>query len=117
MLVERNHDWTKVLMTRADVSARVLQAKRRLVLTWKVIAETLGKGSSVFYAAALPGQQALTPEEAHKASALLKLNQEETRMLAEPPDERGAVLKMPPTDSLIYRFYELVLGYGPTLKA
>ena len=37
-------------------------------------------------------------------------------MLAEPPEERGAILKMPPADPLIYRFYEIVQGYGPTLK-
>ena len=38
-------------------------------------------------------------------------------MFEEPPEERGAALKMPPTDPLIYRFYELVQGYGPTWKA
>ena len=103
-------------MTRTDVSASILEAKRRLGLTWKTVAETLGEGSPVFYTAALLGHQALTPEEAQKAGALLKLNEEQTRMLAEPPGERGAILKMPPTDPLIYRFYEMVQGYGPTLK-
>jgi cyanate lyase len=38
-------------------------------------------------------------------------------MLAEPSDDRGAGLKMPPSDPLIYRFFEIVQGYGPTLKA
>jgi cyanate lyase len=103
-------------MTRTDVSASVLAAKRRLGLTWKTIAESLGNGSPVFYTAALLGHQSLTAEEAQKARALLKLNEEETRMLAEPPDERGAMLKMPPADPLIYRLYEVVQGYGPTLK-
>jgi cyanate lyase len=103
-------------MTRTDVTASVLAAKRRLGLTWKTIAETLGKGSPVFYTAALLGHQVLTADEAQKARALLHLDEEETRMLAEPPDERGAMLKMPPSDPLIYRLFEIVQGYGPTLK-
>jgi cyanate lyase len=104
-------------MTRLNVTASVLEAKRRSGLTWKAIAEALGTGSAVFYTAALLGHQALTPEEARKAGALLKLDDAEVRMLTEPPEERGANLTMPPTDPLIYRFYELVQGYGPTLKA
>jgi cyanate lyase len=104
-------------MTRADVSTNVLEAKRRSGLTWMAIAEALGTGSPVFYTAALLGHHALTPDEARKAAALLKLGEAETLILTEPPEERGAALKMPPTDPLIYRFYELVQGYGPTLKA
>jgi cyanate lyase len=94
-----------------------LEAKRRSGLTWKAIAEALGTGSPVFYTAALLGHHALTAEEALKAGALLKLDEAEARVLAQPPEERGSVLKMPPADPLIYRFYELVQGYGPTLKA
>ncbi len=104
-------------MTRVDVSAKILEAKRRSGLTWKAIAEALGTGSPVFYTAALLGHHALTPEEARKAGALLELDEVETRILTEPPEERGATLKMPPTDPPIYRFYELLQGYGPTLKA
>lgn len=103
-------------MTRKDVSSSVLEAKRRLGLTWKSIAETLGTGSPVFYTAALLGHQTLTHEEAQTAGALLELNEEQARMLAERPEERGSDLKMPPVDPLIYRFYEIVQGYGPTLK-
>ena len=103
-------------MTRAEVTAGVLEAKRRSGLTWKAIAEALGTGSPVFYTAALLGHQALTPEEAQKAGALLKLSEAEARLLAEPPENRGGTVQMPPSDPLIYRFYELVQGYGPTLK-
>jgi cyanate lyase len=111
--------WSKVYMNmnRADVTAMVLEAKRRLGLTWKQLAHALGSGSPVFYTAALLGQQALTPEEAQKACAVLKLDEGAARMLTEPPEERGASLKMPPRDPLIYRFYEIMQGYGPTLKA
>jgi cyanate lyase len=61
-------------MNRADVTAMVLEAKRQSGLTWKQIAEALGTGSPVFYTAALLGHQALTPEEAQKAAAVLKLD-------------------------------------------
>jgi cyanate lyase len=104
-------------MNRADVTAMVWEAKRESGLTWKQIAAALGTGSPVFYTAALLGHQALTVEEAKRASVVLKLNDAAARILTEPPEERGASLKMPPSDPLIYRFYELVQGYGPTLKA
>jgi cyanate lyase len=37
--------------------------------------------------------------------------------VAEIPEERGASLKMPLSDPLIYRLYDIVQGYAPTLKA
>src|ERR1019366_4439168 len=104
-------------MTRVDVTNKIFDAKRRLGLTWKAISEAIGNGSAVFYTAALLGHQALTPDEARKACTLLELDKAAAQLLAEPPEERGATLKMPPTDPLIYRFYELVQGYGPTWKA
>jgi len=104
-------------MTRADVTASVLESKRRQGLTWKAIAEKLDMASPVFCTAALLGHHQLTPAEAGKAAALLNLTESETQILTEPPEERGASQKMPPSDPLIYRFYELVQGYGPTLKA
>jgi cyanate lyase len=104
-------------MTRADVTASVLIAKRRLGLTWKAISGTLGDASPVFYTAALLGHQMLSLEEARKAAILLELEEAAALMLAEPPEERGGLQTMPPSDPLIYRFYELVQGYGPTWKA
>ena len=104
-------------MGRDEVTDKILEAKARLGLTWKVIAERLGPASIVFYTAALQGHHTLTRDEARSAAALLELNETEERLLAEAPQERGKSLKMPPTDPLTYRFYELVQGYGPTLKA
>jgi len=51
---------------------------------------------------------------ARKAAALFGLSEVEERMLNEVPN-RGA--PMPPTDPLIYRFYELVMVNGPAWKA
>ena len=51
---------------------------------------------------------------AGKAAALFGLSPAEERMLNEVP-HRGT--PMPPTDPLIYRFYELVMVNGPAWKA
>jgi cyanate lyase len=51
---------------------------------------------------------------AKKAAQLFGLNESEERMLNEVP-MRGS--PMPPTDPLIYRFYELVMVNGPAWKA
>ena len=104
-------------MTRAEVTARILEAKRELGLSWREIADKLGNGSPVFYTAALLGHHALTPEDAARAAELLHLEEADLAILAEIPERRGASVEMPPSDPLIYRFYEIVQGYGPTLKA
>ena len=104
-------------MTRTDIATKILESKRELKLTWREIAKTLGPASPVFYTAALLGHQALAAEEARKAVELFKLDPAAATILTEPPEDRGANLKMPPSDALIYRFYEIVQGYGPTLKA
>jgi cyanate lyase len=51
---------------------------------------------------------------AKKAAELFGLTDDEERMLNEVPN-RGT--PMPPTDPLLYRFYELVMVNGPALKA
>jgi cyanate lyase len=85
-------------------------------LSWREIAKAIGPGSPVLYTAALLGQMTLTRLEAENASKLLGLNESETTMLTEPPN-RGSLTTLPPTDPLIYRFYELVQTYGTTWKA
>jgi cyanate lyase len=104
-------------MTRTDLTTKILESKRELNLTWRDIAKALGPASPVFYTAALLGHQALNAAEARKAAELLKLDPADATFLTEPPEDRGTNLKMPPSDPLIYRFYEIVQGYGPTLKA
>jgi cyanate lyase len=102
-------------MTRSDLTARILAAKHRLGLTWATIAQTLGSSSIIVYTAALLGQFPLTPEEAGKAIALLELDPADAALLIQSPN-RGEGAVMPPTDPLIYRFYELLQNYGPTWK-
>jgi cyanate lyase len=103
-------------MTREELTAKILDAKRKKALSWKQIAEAIGPGSPVLYTAALLGQMTLTKEEAARLTKLLNLDETEAVQLTEPP-YRGSLAAVPPTDALIYRFYELVQNYGTTWKA
>jgi cyanate lyase len=103
-------------MTREELTAKILDAKRRKGLSWKQIGEAIGTGSPILYTAALLGQMTLTKEETDKLTKLLDLDGTEAIQLTEPP-YRGSLPAVPPTDPLIYRFYELVQTYGTTWKA
>lgn len=100
-------------MTRADLTEKILDIKRDKDLTWAAIAAAIGGSSPFIITAALLGQMKLTKPQAQKAAELFGLNENEAKLLNEPP-MRGA--PMPPTDPLIYRFYELVMVYGSTFK-
>lgn len=102
-------------MTRSDLTAKILASKFRLGLTWATIAQTLGSSSPIIYTAAMLGQFPLTADEAQKAVTLLELDPADAALLTASPN-RGEGAVMPPTDPLIYRFYELVQNYGPTWK-
>src|SRR6516165_5236685 len=69
---------------------------------------------TILVVGALLGQMKLVKPLAKKAAALFGLSEEEERMLNEVPT-RGT--PMPPTDPLLYRFYELVMVNGPAIKA
>ena len=103
-------------MKREELTAQILDAKRKKGLSWKQIAEAIGTGSPILYTAALLGQMTLTKEETDKLTKLLDLDGTEAIQLTEPP-YRGSLPAVPPTDPLIYRFYELVQTYGTTWKA
>jgi len=103
-------------MNRADVTEAVLSAKRAKGLTWKEIAKKVDpKTSPIVITSALLGQMVLTEDQAKKAAKVLGLNAEATKILQEIP-YRGSLPPGPPTDPLIYRFYELVQVYGTTWK-
>jgi cyanate lyase len=104
------------MTVREQLTEKILASKRRLGLKWSTIAPALGSGSVVLYTAALLGQFPLTAEEAEKAVAVFDLDESDAVLLTESPN-RGEGSVMPPTDPLIYRFYELVQNYGTTWKA
>ncbi len=101
-------------MTRADLTEKLLDIKREKGWSWKHICKEIGGFSETLIVGALLGQMKLTKPQAAKAAELFGLGKAETALLNEVPT-RGTA--MPPTDPLIYRFYELVMVNGPALKA
>ena len=102
-------------MTRAELTELILAAKRKKKLSWKKICAAIGGNSPFIITAALLGQMRLEPAQAKKAAKLLGLDVEAEVLLTEVP-YRGSLPPGPPTDPLIYRFYELVQVYGTTWK-
>ena len=101
-------------MKREDLNEKILDIKREKGWTWKYITTEIGGMSEVLVVGALLGQHKLVKPLAKKAAALFGLSEVEERMLNEVP-MRGT--QMPPTDPLIYRFFELVMVNGPAWKA
>jgi cyanate lyase len=101
-------------MTRSQLTEKILDIKRENGWTWKYICEQIGGMSPTLIVGALHGQMKLVKPLAAKAAALFGLSEVEQRMLNEVP-YRGT--PMPPTDPLIYRFYEMVMVNGPAWKA
>ena len=100
-------------MKRSDLTEKILDIKREKEWKWKYICEQIGGFSDSLIVGALLGQFKLTKPQAMKAGDLFGLSKAETAMLNEVPT-RGA--EMPPTDPLIYRFYEMVMVNGPAWK-
>jgi cyanate lyase len=101
-------------MNRSDLTDKILQTKREKGWTWKHIVGEIGGMADVLVVGALLGQMKLTKPQCEKAAKLFQLSESEQRLLNEVP-MRGT--PMPPTDPLIYRFYELVMINGPAWKA
>jgi cyanate lyase len=63
----------------------------------------------------LLGQQPMTAAQAKAAGSLLDLGEDVQQALQLQPT-RGALETAVPTDPTIYRFYEVLQVYGPTIK-
>lgn len=101
-------------MTRDGLTEKILDIKRRRDLTWSDIYAHALPLSPALTVGALLGQMRLGPDAAAKVGAFLALDADEIKMLGEVPN-RGT--PMPPTDPLLYRFYELLMVNGPAWKA
>jgi cyanate lyase len=101
-------------MTKSDMTAAILEARKRLGISWADLAKAVGL-SPVFVTSACFGMNSLSQPAAEKLCATLSL----------PPDTVGAALiefphktwdKTIPTDPVVYRFYEMIHVYGDTIK-
>ena len=102
-------------MKRAELTERILDIKRERAWTWRFICDEIGGMSDVLIVGALLGQMKLVKAQAARAAELFGLSKAEQAMLNEIP-YRGTGTPMPPTDPLIYRFYEMVMINGPAWK-
>ena len=103
-------------MKREELTEKILDIKREKDWSWKHITTEIGGMSEVLVIGALLGQMKLVKPLAKKAAELFGLTDNEEKMLNEVP-YRGGGTPMPPTDPLIYRFYEMVMVNGPAWKA
>lgn len=101
-------------LTKEDVTALILRAKKAAGLTWEGIAEKI-EMSPVWTHSACMGMNAFPPAKAEAIVALLDLPAEATDVLIESPTKIWE--QTVPTDPCIYRLYEIVGVYGPTIKA
>jgi cyanate lyase len=102
------------MMTKNEAAEAVRTAKARLGVTWEQLAEAVGR-PPVWTTSALLGQQPMSAGQAAAAASLLDLDEEVQRALCLQPT-RGALESAVPTDPTIYRFYEVLQVYGPTIK-
>lgn len=102
-------------MTREQLSEKILDIKRDRNLSWREIIAAIGGLSDVLIVGALLGEMRLPEAQAARAAQFLGLAPSEQKLLSEIP-MRGRSAPMPPTDPLLYRFYELVMVNGPAWK-
>jgi cyanate lyase len=101
-------------MTKKEAAEAVRAAKVRLGVTWAQLAEAVGRPPA-WTTSALLGQQPMSAAEAEAAASLLDLDADVQQALQLQPT-RGALDGAVPVDPTIYRFYEVLQVYGPTLK-
>ena len=109
-------------MTKQEAAELVRAAKGRMGLTWAQLAEAIG-APVPWTVSALLGQQPMSPEQAVAAVEILNpalrnltTTTRDVQEALQTQPTRGALESPVPTDPTIYRFYEIVQVYGPTLK-
>src|SRR3954451_16404823 len=102
------------MTTKKDAAQAVRAAKARLGVTWAQLAEAVGRPVA-WTTSALLGQQPMSAAETKAVGSLLELDEDVVRALRLQPT-RGALEAPVPTDPTIYRFYEVLQVYGPTIK-
>lgn len=100
-------------MTKVEMTEAIIKAKISKSVDWAEIAEASGL-SEVYTTSACLGMNHLDEDAAKKVAEFLALGEEVVFALTEFPHKTWD--KLVPTDPLIYRLYEIVGVYGPTMK-
>ncbi len=101
-------------MNRNDVTELIITRKLEKHLRWQDIAAKVGQSKEWVTAGCL-GQMTFNAEQAQCIGAMLDLPAEAVAQLQIVP-YKGSLPGSVPTDPLIYRFHELVMVYGTTIK-
>lgn len=101
------------MMTKLEMTEAIMVAKNQKGIGWHDIAEAAGL-SEVFTTSACLGMNHLDAEPAAKVALYLGLPKAVEEALQVYPHKTWD--KIVPTDPLIYRLYEIVGVYGPTMK-
>jgi cyanate lyase len=101
-------------MIKKEAAEHVRAAKSRLGVTWAQLAEAVGRPVA-WTTSALLGQQPMTEAEARAAASLLEVDDDVRQALQLQPT-RGDLDAAVPADPTMYRFYEILQVYGPTIK-
>jgi cyanate lyase len=102
------------IMTKAQMTALILDAKKAKAATWSAIAQAAGL-SEVYTASACLGENALDAGAANKAATFLGLGPEVATALTEFAT-KGEASPAIPKEPLAYRFQEIIYVYGRTMK-
>ena len=102
------------MLSKKQAAEAVRGAKARLGVTWSQLAEAVGRPVA-WTTSALLGQQPMTAAQAESACSLLELGEDVLQALQLQPS-RGSLESPVPADPTIYRFYEVLQVYGPTIK-
>lgn len=101
-------------MTKAEMTAEILAAKKARGVTWAALARAAGL-SEVYTTSACLGENALGSDEAARVQAILELSPAATAALAEFAT-KGEAAPTVPKEPLAYRFQEIIYVYGGTIK-
>jgi len=102
-------------MTKSEMTAAIMAAKKTKKTTWAAIARAAGL-SETFVCSACLGENALSLPVAKKVGRFLKLAPKVVTALTEFAD-KGTRAATVPKEPLQYRFQEVIYVYGETMKA
>jgi cyanate lyase len=102
------------IMSKTEMTAAILDAKKRKKKTWAEIAKLTGL-SEVYVTSACLGENALSQEESNHIAEFLELSPEIADALTEYAT-KGEAAPTVPKEPLAYRFQEIIYIYGSTMK-
>lgn len=102
-------------MTKSEMSAAILAAKKAKGMRWDAIAGEIGM-SPVWTASLCLGESSAPENIVQKLCAVLDLDDDVAEALQVCPLKGQWMDKTVPTDPLIYRFYEIMSVYGTSMK-